>query len=209
MKDYAEISWERFLNPAILRTNLMVAAIFITSFELLKDTIVEHIRHFFSHGFNKDGLIISEKYKVDVLSLNKSKSPLYASLEWLKKMEVIDNQDIEEFNEIKNCRNEIAHEMVNFISEDSKIDPLPLLPKIIELLSKIEKWWILNVEIPTNPDFDGKEINEDNIVPGPVMTLRLLTDIAFGSEEESVFIIKNLSNIEKTYNLHLEPTLWK
>jgi hypothetical protein len=36
------------------------------------------------------------------------------------------------------------------------------------LLDKIERWWIVNVEIPTNPDFDGKheEIDESGIIPG-------------------------------------------
>jgi hypothetical protein len=52
-------------------------------------------------------------------------------------------------------------------------------------LDKIEKWWTLNIEIAINPDFNGKEINEDDIVPGKIMILRLLLDIAFGSEEES------------------------
>ena len=69
---------------------------------------------------------------------------------------------------------------------------------IIELLCKIEKWWILNVEIPTNPDFDGKEIDEDGIVPGPIMTLRLLPDIALGSEEESNFYYKEFIKHRKS-----------
>ncbi len=40
------------------------------------------------------------------------------------------------------------------------------------------------MEIPTNPDFDGKKIDEEGMVPGKIMTLRLLADIALGSEEE-------------------------
>jgi len=46
---------------------------------------------------------------------------------------------------------------------------------------------ILNVEIAINPDFIGKEIDENDIIPGKIMTLRLLSDIALGSEEESRF----------------------
>lgn len=196
MDNDVRFSWERFLNPEILRTNLIVASLFITAFEMLKDSIIGRIREFFTDGFNENGWIVNENYKTKVLSLNKS--PLYASLEWLKGMNVIDDEDIEEFNKIKNCRNEIAHEIANFISKGPKIDPLPLFSKMIDLLHKIEKWWILNIEIPTNPDFDGQEIDEDGIVPGQIMTLRLLADIALGSEEESKLYYNNFIKRQKS-----------
>lgn len=196
MDNDVKLSWERFLNPEILRTNLIVASLFITAFEMLKDSIIGRIREFFTDGFNENGWIVNKNYKTKVLRLNKS--PLYASLEWLKGMNVIDDQDIEEFNKIKNCRNEIAHEIANFISKGPKIDPLPLFSNMIDLLHKIEKWWILNVEIPTNPDFDGQEIDEDGIVPGQIMTLRLLADIALGSEEESKFYYREFIKRQKS-----------
>ncbi len=188
MDDNIKQSWERFLNPESLRANLVTGSLYIAAFEMLKSSIIERIRDFFSTGFNESGLIIDEKYKTTVLSLNKS--PLYASLVWLKNMEAINDNDIEEFENIKKCRNEIAHEFVDFLSTGPKTDPLPLFPKMIALLSKIEKWWIVNVEIPTNPDYDGNDIDENGIIPGPIMTLRLLTDIALGSEEESKYYYK-------------------
>jgi len=101
---------------------------------MLKDSIIGRIRESFTDGFNENGWIVNENYKTKVLSLNKS--PLYASLEWLKGMNVIVDEDIEEFNKIKNCRNEIAHEIANFISKGSKIDPLPLFSKMIDLLQE-------------------------------------------------------------------------
>lgn len=191
MEDDVSLSWERFLNPEILRTNLIVASLFITAFEMLKDSIIGRIRDFFTNGFDENGWIVNDDYKSKVLSLNKS--PLYASLEWLKGMDVIDNDDIEEFDRIRNCRNEIAHEIANFISKGPNIDPLPLFPKMTDLLHKIEKWWILNFEIPINPDIDVQDIEEDGVVPGKIMTLRLLADIALGSEEESKVYYKELT----------------
>lgn len=183
MDDDIKVRWERFLNPEILRTNVIVASLFITAFEMLKDSIIGRVRDFFTNGFNENGWIIDDEYQTEVL--RKNKSPLYASLAWLKDMNAIDDNDIEKFNKIKNCRNELAHEIVNFISTGSKIDPLPLFGEMIDLLHKIEKWWILNVEIPTNSDFDGREIDEEDIIPGRIITLRLLLDIALGTENES------------------------
>jgi len=196
MDDDIKLCWERFLNPEILRTNLIAASLFITAFEMLKDSIIERICEFFTDGFNENAWIVNENYKTKVLSLNKSS--LYASLEWLKSMNVIDDADVVEFNKIKDCRNEIAHEIANFISKGPKIDPLPLFSKMIDLLYKIEKWWILNIEIPTNPDFDGQDIDEDRIVPGKIMTLYLLADIALGSKEESKFYYKKFIKPQKS-----------
>jgi hypothetical protein len=31
--------------------------------------------------------------------------------------------------------------------------------ELVALLKKIEVWWVVNMEIPVNPDFDGKEID--------------------------------------------------
>jgi len=188
MNENVKTTWERFLNPEVLRTNLIVASLFITAFEMLKDSIIERAKEFFINGFNEDGWIVDEKYKTEVLALNKS--PLYASLEWLKNLKAINEKDIKKFDEIKSCRNELAHEITDFISKGIKNDPLPLFGQMTDLLYKIEKWWIVNVEIPTNPDFDGKEIDENEIMPGRIMTLRLLADIALGSEEESRYYYK-------------------
>ena len=74
--------WEAFLNPEKLKCNMIVASLFITGFEILKQSIIEHIYYFFSYGFDKNGPKIDEKYRIDVLNRNNSK--LYASLSWLK-----------------------------------------------------------------------------------------------------------------------------
>jgi hypothetical protein len=173
------------LNPEILRTNLIVASLYITAFEMLKDAIINRIKDFFVPGFDQSGLIFDEKYKTEVLI--RDRSPLYASLSWLKDMNAINDQDIDLFNRIKECRNELAHEITNFISVGPKINPIPLFNQMVDLLQKIEKWWIVNVEIPSNPDFDGEDIDEDEIAAGRVIMIRMLVDIALGTEEESKF----------------------
>ena len=183
MDDDIRLQWEKFLNPTILRTNLIVASLFITAFEMLKDSIIGRSRDFFTDGFDENGWIINDNYKTKVLSL--SKSPLYASLAWLRKMDAMHDSDVENFNKIKNCRNDIVHEIAQYISKGPNIDPLPLFYTMIDLLHKIEKWWILNVEIPTDSDFHAQEIDEGSILSGKLIILRLLTEIALGSEEES------------------------
>lgn len=38
--------------------------------------------------------------------------------------------------------------------------------------------------IATDPDFDGKKVDPEEIVPGSVVALRLMLDIALGSDEK-------------------------
>lgn len=117
---------------------------------------------------------------------NLNKSPLYASLMWLRQKEAIDENDINIFNELKDCRNKLVHEIVNYITMDNHVDPLPLFPKMIALLNKIEKWWLVNVEAEINPAFyDNKEIDLENVTPGTLIMLHILANVALGNKEES------------------------
>jgi hypothetical protein len=192
MDETVRNSWENFLNPDILRPNLIIAALYIAAFELLKSTIVERIRDFYTTGFDKSiqkdgGWLVDPKYQSQVLSRNRS--PVYASLEWLKESQAVDDQDIAAFERVKECRNDVTHRITQVLSGGLPTDLPDRFGDILALVDKIGRWWVVNVEIPTNPDFDGQEIDEEGIVPGATMGLRLLLDIALGSEDRSRFYI--------------------
>jgi hypothetical protein len=177
-------SWEEFLNPKGLRPRLIAASIYIAGFEVLKDVVVGRIRDFFWTGFDESGDKIDPKYSSDVLARNKS--PVYASLDWLKAMDVISDADVHVFNRAKDCRNTLAHDLLSTLGSQGLPDEFDeRFAEMVTLLRKIEVWWITNVEIPANPDFDGQEVDEDGIVPGPMMTIQLLRDIALGDEKQS------------------------
>lgn len=91
-KDKAFRRWAKVLNPTILRGNLITAAIFLAAYELLRGSVIDRIRDFFTHEF-RDGVgIPSETYASDCLALDKS--TFRASLLWLRKMSAIDDSDI-------------------------------------------------------------------------------------------------------------------
>jgi len=180
-------SWEEFLNPEVTKPRIIAASIYIAAFEPLRDSIVEHLRMFFWTGFDETGDKIDPKYKTDVFARNKS--AVYASLDWLKESGATDDDDIATFERVKRCRNTLAHELLSVLSSKGMpADYEQCFADMVGLLRKIEVWWIVNVKIPTNPDFDGsEEIDEDGIMPGPIMTMRLLMDIALGDEKEARF----------------------
>ena len=191
MKEPAEKAWEEFLNPEVLRPRLIAASLFITSFELLKDSIVGRIRDFFCHGFDEHGDNIDPQYRAEVLARNRS--PVYASLDWLVMMQAIESADIETFDRVKACRNHVAHRLLAIVGTDGlPPDFAERFQEMTGLLRKIEVWWIKEVDIPTSGDFDGQEIDETKIIPGPVMGLQLLCDVALGSEERSRFYYDEL-----------------
>ena len=81
----------------------------------------------------------------------------------------------------------LAHKMTEFVTTGGKIDCASRFEDMVELLRKIEVWWIKNVDLATDPDWVGQEVDENAIMPGSLLTLQLMTKIALGSEEESKF----------------------
>lgn len=168
--------WAKFLNPESLRGNLIASSIFLTAYELLRTSIIDRIRDFFTYEFNESGGVISEDYKCKVLSLDKS--PLRASLLWLQEVSAIDDTDVELVDEIRKHRNELAHDLPKFITNaDAEIN-INLLESIYKLLTKIDRWWIKEVDIPTNPDFDGQEVADDEIQSGTMICIQMMLRIA-------------------------------
>jgi hypothetical protein len=177
-----EIRWAHFLNPDVLRPTITMASIYIAAFEILKDALINRVREFylFIHQYSEDDPSVDAKYGSDVLSLNKS--VLYASLNWLTSMQAIDQKDIDAFERIKSCRNVIAHELHRIVSTgELPPDFIDCFKEMIRLLQKIETWWVLNFEIPANPDFDGQEIDQKSIISGPILWLQWMSEVAFGS----------------------------
>jgi len=179
-KKFFQARYKKFFDPKILKKRLILISIYIAAFEILKDSIVKQIQGFYvalpeSHPESLEEEILS-RYKDEVLS--KHKSPVYASLEWLKESQAITDDDIEKFNRIKKCRNLLAHETVEIAIEGFSSDFEERFDDMIELLEKIENWWIINVDIPSNSDFDGKEINESDVASGKVMILKTMIDIS-------------------------------
>ncbi len=177
-------TWDDFLNPEVMRPKLISAAIYIAVFEILKDTIITRIRDFYCSGFDEHGDVIDPRYQQDVLGRNRS--PVHASLDWLKEMGALEDNDFAVFATVKEFRNKLAHRVVANLSSLGATPEFQLhFNQMILLLRKIEVWWIVNVEIPVNSDIDCDEIDEDEIVPGTIASIQILMKVALGDVTES------------------------
>ena len=173
--------WEQFLSPDVTRDRLISASMYITTFEMLKESIVGRIRDFYFIGSDENGPISTPDYQTRVLSRNKS--VLYASLEWLIEIAAIQKSDLEVFERLKTVRNKVAHELPSIVLGGAEFQLTTHFEEALTLLRKIEVWWVVNVEIATNPDYDGTEVDESGIVPGPVLMLQLMLDVVAGNSE--------------------------
>ncbi|WP_269522601.1 hypothetical protein [Coraliomargarita parva] len=185
MKDFTSSTTWDYLHPDVLRPKLISASIFIAAFESFKSLIIEDVKDFYIFPVGEPDERSRENYFSKVLSLNKS--PLYASFEWLKEREAIDDSDIEKFNRLKKMRNSLAHGLYEKIGSEDFPDLTEDFTIMAELMQKIKVWWIMNVELPTDPDWADKEVDESGIQTGPVMMLRMLMDIALGDDETSTY----------------------
>lgn len=173
--------WERFLDPDVVRPSLFLATMFITTFEILKNSVVDRIRSFYIIGLDETGPIVDPEYQREVVSRNRS--TLYASLQWLQEHDVINGKDLETFEQLKIIRNQLAHQLFEVVTGQTESAHEAQFPVLVELLRKIEVWWVVNLEIPINPDYDGQEINEEGIIPGAVLSLQMLIHVASGNTE--------------------------
>jgi hypothetical protein len=188
--------WANFLKPETLKSNLINCAFYITLFESFKDYIVSSVKDFYMIGFHETGYKYNSEYSKKVLSKNKSE--LYASLEWFKESEVIDENDLSNFERQKKLRNKLAHDMMTCLFENDFDDYVENLIGLMSLRVKIEKWWIINVEIPTNSDFDNVEIDEIDVSTGSELLNKIMVDILTGKEDEANFYYNEFLKVKKS-----------
>jgi hypothetical protein len=195
-------SWEKFLHPETLKNNLIAISLFITAFEMFKDRVIKKPETFFTNGFDEKGLIVDEQYKTDVLA--RSTSKLYASLLWLEKMDAIEQTDIAIFDSIRQHRNEVAHEPMEFLANAKRNFDTSKFQDLIMLLAKIEKWWLVNFELSIDPDMLPEGANPDEVVSGPIWSLQLMLDIALGNEPEQGYYYKTFKQNKPNTSLNTD-----
>lgn len=100
-------------------------------------------------------------------------------------MNVISAGDEMAIRSVTDTRNNIAHEMLAMVGDAKWPDLAKDFATTMALVQKIEKWWILNVEIGTDPDINANEIDEDKIVSGPSWVMHLLAQVALGVGDEA------------------------
>jgi hypothetical protein len=192
-------AWAAFLNPDVARPKLIAAGLFLLGHEMLYDSIKRHPLDFFANRWTAEGTVPSDKYRAEVLALDpKGKNDaLRGSIAWLRKVDAITAEDEAAIKTVTDARNKLAHEMTTMFRSTKPPAFLEYFGTLLDLVQKIEKWWIVNVELATDPDFDDEGIDEDGIISGPSLIMRLLTQVALGDEEEAWEFYRGFMELRK------------
>ena len=96
---------------------------------------------------------------------------------------MITEDDLLKFEKAKKARNSLAHELSLLVSKGIDVDVGESFETIFYLLRKIEVWWIVNFELAINPDYNDEEVDEDGIVPGPILSIQMMLRVLSGDQE--------------------------
>jgi len=97
----------------------------------------------------------------------------------------LDDDDMMDIAMVRKHRNEIAHELPKFITGQGVSVSSKNLNSLISIQDKLDKWWIREIEIPTNPDFDAgsyDNIDWNNVFGSNTLLLSLLSTIFDGND---------------------------
>ena len=182
-------AWLKFLNPTTLRDNLVRASMFLAAFEMLKNSVIHRLRGFMCHEYDDaNQLVDSDQYREDVLS--RHRSDFAASFEWLIEHGAVDADDQELAQRIRKHRNLIGHELPKIIASSEHELDLELFSDLFELVAKIDRYWLRELEIPCNSDFDHLdpyEIPDSEITSGNMIFLGMMRDIAIGETGDEMY----------------------
>jgi hypothetical protein len=154
-----DASWEKFLNPRSLKQNLIAASVFLAAYEMLKEALIGHLRAFFSREWTlEDGWKISDEYRNRVLSLDRKE--MAACAKWFRDSGALDDEDLAALKEIAKHRNVVAHELPAILGTVEKDVSLLHLRAIYVLTTKIDQWWLREIEAAVNPVFDDQDLGE-------------------------------------------------
>jgi hypothetical protein len=176
--------YEALLNPDELRSSLIAVSLFVLAYESFRSRVIEHVRMLYWRGIDESGhKYDEEEYRRDILTRNRS--PFRASLDWFREMGALDVADLKAVETLTQARNRLAHELMDLIGTRELAPELAQFDELARIYRKVEVWQIVNLELATDPEWVDKEINEAEIVPGPMLMMQILTDVALGKTEDA------------------------
>lgn len=173
---------EKITTPDVLKRNLVNASLILTAYELMKYSLIDQVKGFFTFGEEERQSSGDHKREMDEIR-NKlpkefQKHPLLVYALWFKEQKALNETDFNNVVRIWQYRNKLAHELIGFlVDSDFEVD-LQYLYELRDIVGKIDVWWVKEIEIPINPDFDHKEVKDSEISSGRMAIIDHLISFA-------------------------------
>ena len=154
------MSYAKNLTDEQLTRALAYAGFILVAYELLKSMIVKPIKEFYTGVNFGDGMPF-KTYQEDVLGRHKHE--FEACLLYLRDfMKAIDSDDLLAIRELRNHRNELAHNLVAKLHDLDIENHAVLLEKADKVLFKLSKYRTF-MEIGSDPAFQNKGIDWESV----------------------------------------------
>ncbi|MDP9179063.1 MAG: hypothetical protein M3O61_15405 [Gemmatimonadota bacterium] len=179
-----ERDYRSLLHPEELRSTLLYVSLYVLGYESFRAGVVDHVHMLYLRGFDERGWHFDEeKYEREILS--RKRSAFWSSIDWFREMGALDDTDVASIHQLASTRNKLVHDLSKLIGTKDLDPNLQSFAELIRVYRKVETWRIRFVELPGDEDWDGREISDDDIVPGPILMMRMLADVALGNDEEA------------------------
>ncbi|MDR2570365.1 MAG: hypothetical protein LBD23_08735 [Oscillospiraceae bacterium] len=115
-------------------------------------------------------------------------------MQWFEDNNAINKSDGVKFKELTDMRNSLAHNMTTMLMEGFPGNIFELYISMIQLFEKIEKWWICEIELPTDPEITEKmydSINRDEVTSLNLEFIKVMSDIAINNNEKYLSLLQS------------------
>jgi hypothetical protein len=170
---YSAESLRLKLSQETIRANLIRSGLFLAGWEMLKMQVLDQVRSFFVSIV--DGK--TTDYETHVLVRHKSR--FEASLLWLVEMEALTVQQAERVRDLRDYRNQIAHELPRMLVEPDHDVDLSRIRELKHLNDIVGRFWC-RTELSVNPDFDDNTVADEDMQSGIMMLMDHLLASAEG-----------------------------
>lgn len=182
--EHTRRDYRALFHPEELRSTLLLVSLYVLAYESFREGAIDHVRMLYANGLDEDGWKFDEEeYKREILS--RHKSPFAASLDWYREMGAVDDADLTSIRLLTDTRNRLVHDLWKLIGTSKLAPDLEAFSELLRVYRKLEVWQVINLELAGDEEWEGREIDEDAVVPGPIMMMRILTDVALGKDEDA------------------------
>jgi hypothetical protein len=167
--------YEKFFDPKRLRQNLLLGALYLATFEVLKSIVIGNLISFFAFGdCDQDGNPRrTQHYRAELAKhgFKEHRDEYKAACLWLTELEAVGDVEYAKLLEIRDHRNQVAHELPTLLL-DAKLEVnVGLLVEARNFIHKLDRWWFENVEMEVNPDLQGQSIDELDYASGRMLLI--------------------------------------
>ena len=190
-----------------LQENLTFIALYIGLYESFADTVESHVESFFCNDafLDKNGKIRykpSEEYVEEIKNRSVddkgNHNTLKSTMLWFVENGALTQDDYRLLLELKQLRNSFAHKMPQDLWSGLYEEHAKALGDLLSLYRKIERWWIVEIEIPIAGNDVPEGYDADGVTSGILLTFDMMINTLYnGKSEDYLQIIRDLQTKDR------------